>query len=58
MPNVAIAVWRAKLVRTRASKFASFGSNLAICCLVIGSAGIAAAETYPIPKVGVFVQAQ
>jgi len=30
MPRVAIAVWRAKLVRTRASKFASFGSKFAI----------------------------
>ncbi len=54
MPNVAIAVWRAKLVRTRASKFASFGLNLAICRLVIGYAGIADEETYPVLQVSVF----
>src|SRR5260370_34690982 len=54
MPNVAIAVWRAKLVRTRASKFASFGLNLAICRLVVGYAGIADEETYPVLQVRVF----
>src|ERR1700737_3238274 len=54
MPNVAIAVWRAKLVRTRASKFASFGSNRRICRLVIGHAGIAHEETYPALQVSVF----
>jgi hypothetical protein len=54
MPNVAIAVWRAKLVRTRASKFASFGSNLPISRLVIGHAGIADEETYPVLQVSVF----
>jgi hypothetical protein len=54
MPNVAIAVWRAKLVRTRASKFASLGSNLPICRLVIGHAGIADEETYPVLQVSVF----
>ena len=32
--SVAIAVWRAKLVRTRASKFASCGLNLPICHLL------------------------
>jgi hypothetical protein len=54
MPNVAIAVWRAKLVRTRASKFASFGLNLAIFRLVIGYAGIADEEAYPVLQVSVF----
>jgi hypothetical protein len=54
MPNVAMAVWRAKLVWTRASKFASFGSNFAICRLLIGCAGIADEEPYPVLKVGVF----
>jgi hypothetical protein len=54
MPSVAIAAWRAKLVRTRASKFASFGSNLAICRLVVGCAGIADEETYPVPQGSVF----
>ena len=52
--HVAIAVWRAKLVRTRASKFASFGSNLPISRLVIGHAGIADEETYPVLQVSVF----
>src|SRR6266481_379776 len=54
MPNVAIAIWRAKLVRTRVSKFASFGSNLAITRLVIGRPGIADEETYPVLQAGVF----
>src|SRR5712672_1153727 len=54
MPNVAIAVWRAKLVRTRASKVSSFGSNLPICRLINGYAGIADEETYPVLQVGVF----
>jgi hypothetical protein len=54
MPNVAMAVWRAKLVRTRASKFSSFGVNLAIGRLVVGCVRIADEETYPVPKVGVF----
>jgi hypothetical protein len=35
MFRVAIAVWRAKLVRTRASKFASCGLKFAIGYLLI-----------------------
>src|SRR3984957_4891217 len=54
MPNVAMAVWRAKLVRTRPSKFSSFGVNLAIGRLVVGCVRIADEEAYPVPKVGVF----
>jgi hypothetical protein len=54
MPSVAIAAWRAKLVRTRVSKFASFGSNLAICRLVIGCAGAADDQAYPVQQGSVF----
>src|ERR1700744_6537396 len=54
IPSVAIAAWRAKLARTRASNFASLGLNLDICHHVIGWAGITDKETYAAPKLRVF----